>query len=188
MKKYWNSEFALCKAATFILRFLPNRIIYRLIALTRYWEGNKGFSIRYALYKNTCDFIGKNVKFYPSLFILFPEKLRIGDNSTLHEFSILECKGEVEIGSNTSIAHKFSLLSSTHKYSLEGKSFRTMGLESKHTKIGNDVWIGAGVVVTYGVNIGDYAIIGAQTLVNKHCETFGIYGGVPVRLLKNIKP
>jgi len=51
-------------------------------------------------------------------------------------------------------------------------------------KIGNDVWIGANTTIINGITIGDGAIIGANTLVNKNVEPYTIVGGVPARKLK----
>lgn len=52
------------------------------------------------------------------------------------------------------------------------------------TEIGNDVWIGANVVIIGGVKIGDGAIIGAGAVVTKDIEPYSISCGVPARLVK----
>lgn len=52
------------------------------------------------------------------------------------------------------------------------------------TKVGNDVWIGAGAFVRRGVTIGDGAIIGAGAVVVRDVEPFAIVGGVPARLIR----
>lgn len=60
--------------------------------------------------------------------------------------------------------------------------------KNKHNKlgitIGNDVWIGTGVVILPGVNIGDGAIIGAGAVVTKDVEPYSIMGGVPASLIR----
>lgn len=48
-------------------------------------------------------------------------------------------------------------------------------------EVGNDVWIGANVVILDGVKIGDGAIVGANALVTKELEPYGIYAGVPAK-------
>mgnify|MGYP006145765221 CR=1 FL=1 len=50
--------------------------------------------------------------------------------------------------------------------------------------IGNDVWVGANVVILDGVVIGDGAIIAANSVVNKDVEPYSIVGGVPIRTIK----
>lgn len=56
--------------------------------------------------------------------------------------------------------------------------------EKKQTSIGNDVWIGARVVVMDGVTIGDGAIVAAGSIVTKDVEPYAIVGGVPARLIR----
>lgn len=59
-------------------------------------------------------------------------------------------------------------------------------LDSARTgiEIGNDVWIARNVRIFHGVTIGDGCVIGEGSLVNKDCEPFGIYAGVPARLIR----
>ncbi|GGJ78540.1 CatB-related O-acetyltransferase [Pseudomonas matsuisoli] len=87
--------------------------------------------------------------------------------------------------------HPISMLS-THPvfYStLEqcGESFadRDHFNEYKRTAIGNDVWIGANVVVLDGVTIGNGAIVAAGAIVTKDVPAYAIVGGVPAKVLKH---
>lgn len=50
--------------------------------------------------------------------------------------------------------------------------------------IGNDVWIGANVVIMNGINIGTGAVIGANSVVTHDVAPYEVVGGVPA---KNIK-
>ena len=52
------------------------------------------------------------------------------------------------------------------------------------TIIGNDVWLGAGCIIKQGVKIGNGAVVGAGSFVNKDVEPFSIVVGSPAKLLK----
>ena len=56
--------------------------------------------------------------------------------------------------------------------------------ESKHTKIGNDVFIGANVTVLDGVTIGNGAVIGAGAVVSKDIPPYAIAVGSPIRIIR----
>jgi acetyltransferase-like isoleucine patch superfamily enzyme len=56
--------------------------------------------------------------------------------------------------------------------------------QPKETLIGNDVWIGMDVIIMSGVKIGDGAVIAAGSIVTKDVNKFGIYAGVPAKLIK----
>ena len=51
-------------------------------------------------------------------------------------------------------------------------------------EIGHDVWIGANVTILGGLKIGDGAVIGANSLVTKDIEPYGIAFGSPARVKK----
>jgi acetyltransferase-like isoleucine patch superfamily enzyme len=50
--------------------------------------------------------------------------------------------------------------------------------------IGSDVWIGSHVTIMSGISVGHGAVIAAGAVVTRDLEPYGIYGGVPAKLLK----
>ena len=59
--------------------------------------------------------------------------------------------------------------------------------ESKNIiiEIGNDIWIGNGVKIIQGITIGNGAIIATGAVVTRNIEPYGVYGGVPAKLIKS---
>ena len=53
-------------------------------------------------------------------------------------------------------------------------------------KIGNDCWIGAGVIILSGVTIGECSVVGAGAVVTKDVEPYTIVAGVPAKKIKDI--
>lgn len=51
--------------------------------------------------------------------------------------------------------------------------------------IGNDVWIGHGVIILGGVSIGNGAIIAAGSVVNKDVPAYAVAAGVPAKVIKS---
>ncbi len=56
--------------------------------------------------------------------------------------------------------------------------------ESQRTVIGSDVWLGTRATIKDGVSVGDGAVIGAGAVVTQDVEPFGIYVGIPAKLLR----
>ena len=50
--------------------------------------------------------------------------------------------------------------------------------------IGNDVWIGEGVKILNGIRVGNGVVIGAYSLVTRDLEAYGVYAGIPARLIR----
>ena len=57
-------------------------------------------------------------------------------------------------------------------------------LTKKDCILGNDVWIGASCVIRRGVKIGDGAIVGANSFVNKDIQPYNIVAGNPAKLIR----
>jgi chloramphenicol O-acetyltransferase type B len=52
------------------------------------------------------------------------------------------------------------------------------------TVVGNDVWLGFGVTLMAGVEIGDGAVVAANSHVVKNVPPYAIVGGNPAKLIK----
>lgn len=68
------------------------------------------------------------------------------------------------------------------------RSFHTGGgyndLTQKDCIIKNDVWIGVNAVIRRGVTVGNGAVVGANSFVNKDVPDFAVVGGCPARIIK----
>ncbi len=108
-------------------------------------------------------------------------------------------KYEISIGSFVRIGPDLNLMiSKVHtpefvSNSLNNILFDRRGVElyKKHCKesygavhIGNDVWIGDGVVMIGNVNVGDGAVIGARSVVTHNVEPYSVVAGVPAKRIK----
>lgn len=52
------------------------------------------------------------------------------------------------------------------------------------TILGNDVWVGASVIILQGVTIGHGAVVGAGSVVTKDVPPYAIIGGVPAKVIR----
>jgi galactoside O-acetyltransferase len=51
--------------------------------------------------------------------------------------------------------------------------------------IGENVIVGSNSVILPCITINEGAVIGANSFINKNCESWKIYGGSPIKLIKN---
>ena len=84
--------------------------------------------------------------------------------------------------------HQMNAVSTFPFYMLEGWEQAVPPLEEMPLKgdtvVGNDVWIGQNATILPGVNIGDGAIIGANSTVGSDVEPYCIVAGNPARTIK----
>ncbi len=104
--------------------------------------------------------IRKNVKFYRGGEN--KGKLFIGNNSFINEECFIDYSSKMIIGENVSIGMRTLLISSSH---FIGTPVRCGEGKRLTTRIGNNTWIGAGVLVYPGIKIGDGCVIAAGEIV-----------------------
>lgn len=108
----------------------------------------------------------------------------IGDNNYIGDRCQIMGLGGVEIGHNSMIAANVFISSSNHDYSEPESDDYLLKERGKKTVIGNHVWIGANSVITSGVKIGDYSIVGAGSVVTKDIPDYHMAMGNPSKLFK----
>ena len=91
----------------------------------------------------------------------------------------------IEIGDNCMFAPNVQLYTATHPLH---PVKRNSGLEyAKPIKIGNNVWLGGGVIVTPGVTLGDNVVVGAGSVVTKSFPDNVVIAGNPARIIKTVE-
>lgn len=136
------------------------------------------------------------------------EGIRIGANAYVGRNSILSCKeGSIFLDDYCNLSANCTLLSETEirmgKYCfLAGSCYIVAGgnhsFESLSTpimfqpsyskggiRIGEDVWIGAGVIVLDGVDIGKGTVVGAGSVIKNSLPEYSIAAGVPAHKLRD---
>lgn len=130
--------------------------------------------------------LGDNVKIGPLVRIgaCKHASINIGNYVTINHGSYIIATNSIEIGDNCLFGEYVSIRDNDHAWLDKNTPIRDQGFVHKPIKIGHDVWIGRGAVICKGVNIGDGAIIGANSVVTKDVEPYSVVVGVPARKIK----
>ena len=120
------------------------------------------------------------------------ENIRVGDNVSLGlGCTILAARSKVTIGSNVMFGPGVTLVGGGHNASVVGEPMAQVkvktGAEDLGIVIEDDVWIGAGAIITDGVRIGKGAVVAAGAVVTKDVPAHTVVGGVPARVIKEIR-
>ena len=113
-------------------------------------------------------------------------QITIGYNTFFNEGCKIICKVRVDIGENCLFGPNVGIYDHNHSFSIKEELICKQGFTKKNIILGNDVWIGANVVITEGVSIGNRVIVGANSVVTKDLKKNGVYVGNPIRLVKSI--
>ncbi|WP_110791784.1 MULTISPECIES: DapH/DapD/GlmU-related protein [Enterobacteriaceae] len=114
--------------------------------------------------------IGKNCQINDSVHIAAAESIRLGDNVLIASRVFI-----------TDLNH--GSYSGSHHSSPDELSV-SRPIVTNPVMIGNNVWLGEGVVVLPGVTIGDCAIIGANSVVTRDIPAKTIAVGNPAKVIK----
>jgi acetyltransferase-like isoleucine patch superfamily enzyme len=126
--------------------------------------------------------IGKNCEIHPySMILTYGGDITMGDNCSLNPFAIVYGHGGVRIGNGVRIAAHTVIVPAEHNVSTEGKAFFESGISARGIEIGDNVWLGSGVVILDGVHIGRNSIVGAGSVVTKSVPDNTTVAGVPAR-------
>ena len=110
--------------------------------------------------------------------------LVIGDNTVINERCIITSMQEVELGANVMLASGVFILDVDHGFTRRDVPISQQGYKVEPVVVEDDVWIGAGVVITKGVTVGKGAIIGANSVVTKDIPPYSIVAGVPAKFIR----
>lgn len=121
-------------------------------------------------------------------------KLRVKRNADISMF--IEIGNFSELGSNCIIQSNtyigdyvimgpdVKIYTKNHGYQDVSTPMALQPIIREKVNIGNDVWLGANVVITPGVTIGNHVIVAAGAIVTKNVPDYAIIGGVPAKILK----
>lgn len=128
---------------------------------------------------------GKNVRIYPDVMFFGDGIIEIGNNVDIGNNTIIYASKNagVSIGANCMISAHSYIIDADHGIE-KGIPMREQPNTVAPVKIGNDVWIAAGVKILKGSIVEDGAIIGAQAVVKGNIPHNAIAAGVPAKVIR----
>jgi len=139
--------------------------------------------------------IGSNVSVGLPFICDYGRNIYLGSNVSVNmNCTFVDCN-KITIGDNVLIASNVQLYTATHPVALSERLTPDWNIESGEyfcrtyalpITIGNNCWLGGGVIVLPGVTIGDGAVIGAGSVVTKNIPANTVAVGNPCRVIRKI--
>jgi maltose O-acetyltransferase len=134
--------------------------------------------------KRQLKFCGAGVRFRRDIRIDHPQNVSIGHKVYIGPDVVLDGRGGITIGDNTTLGFNVVVLSANHDYQSNALPYDPNVYIHKPVFIGRNVWIGANVLIVPGIEIGDGAIVAAGCVVTSNVEPLAIVGNQPIRTIK----
>ncbi|MDY6822645.1 MAG: acyltransferase [Thermodesulfobacteriota bacterium] len=138
-------------------------------------------NLRALLAKLFLDKCGKKIKVRYNCDI--SPFIKIGDRSEFGTRCMIN--SNVVIGNDVLMGPDVKILTRNHNFETTSQPINRQGRKLDGIRIGDDVWIGANVIILPGVTIGNHVVIGAGAVVTKDVPDLVVAGGNPSKIIKN---
>ena len=139
---------------------------------------------RAAILRELLGQVGDGVVIHPSFRCDYGSNISIGAGTFINFDCIMLDVVAITIGADCQIAPLVQLLTATHPVDPVA---RRKGWESAEPiTIGDNVWLGGGVIVGPGATIGDDTVVGAGAVVVRDLPAGVVAVGNPARILREI--
>jgi acetyltransferase-like isoleucine patch superfamily enzyme len=134
--------------------------------------------------------IGADVLLEPGVWLTAPAPARItiGAGTFLNLGVMVAAAQLVEIGQHCMLANGCFVTDADHRFDDPEKPVPWQGFTTKGpTRLGDNVWCGANVVITGGVTVGERCVIGANSVVTHDIPAFSVAAGAPAHVLRKVE-
>ena len=131
--------------------------------------------------------IGKTSNIHATVIIREGERVEIGEHCLINHNNVLQggkSVGKIVIGDYVQTGANVMIFAFNHGTDAIDVPMILQDYYDADVIIGDDVWIGAGSVITAGVRIGKGCVIGAGSVVTKDMPANWICAGVPCKPIK----
>lgn len=153
-----------------MIAFFAEYLLNDWLPLIPFWKLRKPFMKMLKMKIGDGTFIMKRV------YIMTPQKIRIGRHSDINRGCLLDGRGGITIGDNVSISYHVNIMTGSHDHNT--RQFKGVFLP---IVIEDYAWIGVNATILQNVKIGKGAVVCAGAVVTKDVEPFTVVAGVPAR-------
>ncbi|WP_406862309.1 maltose acetyltransferase domain-containing protein [Streptomyces sp. HUAS MG47] len=128
--------------------------------------------------------VGEGVKIRPPFHCDFGRYISVGDGTFVNFGAVFLDVAPITVGADVQIGPHVQLLTPTHE--LDAARRRAGWEKGIPITIGDNVWLGGGVIVCPGVTIGANTVVGAGSVVVKDVPEGVLAVGNPARVVREL--
>jgi maltose O-acetyltransferase len=129
--------------------------------------------------------IGADTEIRPPLYVDYGTHLTVGARCFANFGLVALDVAAISIGDDVQIGPNVQLLTPTHP--VEPEPRRQKWEAAEPIVIGDNVWLGGGVVVLPGVTIGENTVVGAGSVVTRDLPANVVAVGNPARVVRSLE-
>lgn len=114
--------------------------------------------------------------------------IHIGSGTSIGDQFTISCNELIRIGKNCLISYRISILDHDHITGLGVNPVTSGIMKGEPVQIGDNTFIGTGVVIMRGVKIGKNCVINANSVVMRSFEDNCVINGSPAKVVMMVEP
>lgn len=139
---------------------------------------------RRAILRELLGSLGEGAEIRPPLWCDYGYQIHIGARTFINYGAMMLDVGKITIGEDVQVGPNVQFLTPTHP--LEPDVRRARFEAAEPITIGNNVWLGGGVIILPGVTIGDNTVVGAGAVVTRDLPANVVAVGNPARVMREL--
>jgi maltose O-acetyltransferase len=128
--------------------------------------------------------LGEDAEIRPPLYCDYGLRLHVGARTFVNFGLVALDVATITIGEDVQIGPYVQLLTATHP--LEPEPRRAKWESARPIAIGDNAWLGGGVIVCPGVSIGADTVVGAGSVVTRDLPAGVLAAGSPARVIREL--
>ncbi len=128
--------------------------------------------------------LGEGAEIRPPMLCDYGYQIHIGARTFINYGAVLLDVGTITIGEDVQVGPNVQFLTPTHP--IEPEARRAKWEAAEPITIGNNVWLGGGVIILPGVSIGENTVVGAGAVVTKDLPANVVAVGNPARVIRQL--
>jgi maltose O-acetyltransferase len=141
--------------------------------------------LRRQLLETLLGSIGEDTEIRPPLYVDYGAHLTVGARCFANFGLVALDVAAITIGDDVQIGPNVQLLTPTHP--VEPEPRRQKWEAAEPIVIGDNVWLGGGVIVLPGVTIGENTVVGAGAVVTRDLPANVVAVGIPARVVRSLE-
>jgi acetyltransferase-like isoleucine patch superfamily enzyme len=144
--------------------------------------------VRLILAKKLFGHCGDDVIIHHNVLFSDGRNISLGDGVLVNRYAMLDDRGPIDVGPYTMLSAGITIETHTHPFDNFERPIAYAGRGLAPVRIGPNSVIGYNAVIMAGVTLGHRTIVGANSVVTKDVPDYTVVGGVPARVIKEIRP
>ncbi|SCE92576.1 maltose O-acetyltransferase [Micromonospora matsumotoense] len=139
---------------------------------------------RLAALRDLLGTVGEDAWVRPPLHCDYGWQTHLGARSFVNFNAVLLDVARITIGTDVQIGPNVQLLTATHP--VEAEPRRARWETAQPITIGDNAWLGGGVIVLAGVTVGENTVVGAGAVVTRDLPPNVVAVGNPARVIRTL--